>query len=242
MTRRAAAWLFGGWAKFFRDLTRAMDLVLVAGRPVWRSAPLPFISTVAAWWLYVPIHELLHVAGCLVVGGTVTELQLSPLYGGTLLSRWLPFVTPGQGYAGRLTGFDTGGSDVRLILIDLAPCLLTVVVGVPLLVAIASGRLPARRAALLFGPAVVLSAAPFLSVAGDGYEIASVLVTALLTDRWLAIRTDDLVGLLRPGGLPGEVATAAGFALIAASAVVSAVISGWIYRAGAVFGRRFAVR
>ncbi|MCA1779733.1 MAG: hypothetical protein LC637_10200 [Xanthomonadaceae bacterium] len=63
------------------------------------------------WWLYVPVHELLHVAGCLMAGGEVSRLELAPLYGGDVLEAWLPFVVSGSDYAGQLTGFDTGGSD-----------------------------------------------------------------------------------------------------------------------------------
>jgi hypothetical protein len=41
----------------------------------------------------------------------VWRLEIDPLYGGALLARWLPFVEAGGEYAGRLSGFDTAGSD-----------------------------------------------------------------------------------------------------------------------------------
>src|SRR5262249_2715862 len=65
----------------------------------------------AGWWIYVPVHELLHAAGCRLTGGGVTRLEIGAVYGGALLSRVLPFVVAGGEDAGRLSGFDTHRSD-----------------------------------------------------------------------------------------------------------------------------------
>ena len=42
------------------------------------------LSMVVAWFIYAPIHELLHVLGCVATGGTVSELEIQPIYGGAL--------------------------------------------------------------------------------------------------------------------------------------------------------------
>ena len=46
------------------------------------SAVALFASTLAAWWIYVPLHELLHAWGCLAAGrdrSEVTELFGTPV-------------------------------------------------------------------------------------------------------------------------------------------------------------------
>ncbi len=191
----------------------------------------------AGWWLYVPVHELLHAAACRLAGGEVTRLQIAPLYGGALLARLLPFVAAGGAYAGRLAGFDTRGSDLVYLATDLGPYLLTVFPGVWWLRRAARsaqgagsrgtgqepghrdgrampalppptagapggpGRAGARRGtharrAVLFGAALPVALAPFLSLTGDAYEIGSILVTRLAPWSSPAARTllrgDDL--------------------------------------------------
>jgi len=126
------------------------------------------------WWLYVPIHELLHAYGCLWTGGEVTRLEIDALYGGAWLAEALPFVEVGSEYAGQLTGFDTRGSDAIYLATDLAPFLLTVFPGVWAL-----RRFGGRGQAVRFGLVLPLALAPFLSVTGDAYEIGSILVTQL---------------------------------------------------------------
>jgi len=143
-------------------LGRARDLLWLA------------LGLAAGWWLYVPAHELLHAAGCLAAGGEVTRLEVSPVYGGAALARVFPFVVAGGEYAGRLSGFDTGGSDFVYLATDLAPFVLTLFPGVWLL------RLTARkRLAFPFGASLPFALAPFLSAPGDAYEIGSVIVTRL---------------------------------------------------------------
>ena len=99
------------------------------------------------------------------------QVAIAPLYGGRLLSEWLPLVEVSSEHAGRLTDFSTGRSDLRYLATDLAPYLLSIL-GVPLL------RLATRRrSAFWVGAALVLALAPFMSLAGDYYEIGSILVT-----------------------------------------------------------------
>lgn len=180
----------------FDDLQAAMAAALER-RPargvLWLAA-----AAAASWFVYVPIHELLHAWGCIVTGGHVSELQVDAIYGGALLARIFSFVVVADGpYAGRLTGFDTGGSDAVYLATDFAPYLLTVFVGVPLL------RLCARRARpALTGLAAVVALAPFYSATGDYYEMGSIVATRLAgaasgsgLEPWQALRSDDLFAL-----------------------------------------------
>src|SRR5262249_20119331 len=110
----------------------ATDVLCGLDRCLTGASALPIIGLglAAGWWLYVPVHELLHAAACAVAGGTVSRLEIDPLYGGSLWARIFPFVTSGSEYAGRLSGFDTGGSDAVYLATDLGPFLLTLVPGV----------------------------------------------------------------------------------------------------------------
>jgi hypothetical protein len=177
------------------DAWHGLERSLEGGWPAlaWLGAGL-----LVSWWVYVPVHELLHAAACRLAGGEVTRLQIAPLYGGAVLARLLPFVSAGGAYAGRLSGFDTHGSDPVYLATDLGPFVLTVFPGVWWLrraarharrpdtaaaqvrgpAAEARPRAPAWRAAL-FGAALPVALAPFLSLTGDAYEIGSILVTRL---------------------------------------------------------------
>ncbi len=158
-------------APFQRRPQRARALPRVRECSDWSPC---FAGLIGTWWIYVPIHELLHAFGCELGGGRVWRLEIAPLYGGALLARWLPFVEAGGEYAGRLAGFDTGGSIAVHLLTTGLPFLLTVFPGVWLL------RWGARRArGLAYGAALVPATAPFLSFTGDAYEIGSLLTTQL---------------------------------------------------------------
>jgi hypothetical protein len=174
-----------------------MESVLLGPKGGVLPLVLLVVATAVSWFVYVPIHELLHAFGCMATGGTVSELQIQALYGGALLERIFPFVVAGGPYAGRLTGFDTGGSDLVYLATDVAPYLLTIVGGFWLL------RVTRTRGnPLLFGPAVVLLAAPLISIPGDYYEMGSILVSRVLgllggaPEPVQALRHDDLIALL----------------------------------------------
>ena len=178
------------------DLTGGLARLADARRPM--AALFVSVATlVASWFVYVPIHELLHAGGCVAVGGSVTQLEIAPQYGGALVARWFPFVVSGGEYAGRLSGFDWKGSDFIYLVTDFAPYLLTVFIGVPLL-----RFCGCRRRALLFGVAVVVGLAPFYNIIGDYYEMGSIVVTRMVS--WLSegdaiafvgIRSDDVFKL-----------------------------------------------
>jgi hypothetical protein len=234
----------------FEDTLDAMAKALEPG--ALRGGALLALGAVATWFVYVPIHELLHAAGCVATGGAVHELELDPLYGGTLLARVLPFVTAGGEYAGRLSGFDTHGSDLVYLATDLGPYLLSILVGVPMLLACTRRSRP-----LLFGAAVVLALAPLYNVPGDYYEMASILTTRATA--WIsgvsgpppyaALRSDDVIKLIGellddPGSLGlatgSQVAAAGG--LVAASLVLSALLAVLSYRLGRLLARVGRVR
>jgi hypothetical protein len=96
------------------------------------------------------------------------------MYGGGWLAEIFPFVVPGGSYAGRLSGFDTRGSDWIFLCTDLAPFALALFPGFWWL----------RRAALTgrpvaFGAALPAAFAPLLSLSGDAYEMGSLATVHL---------------------------------------------------------------
>jgi len=205
-------------------------------------APVMMAAFALSWWVYVPIHELLHAAGCWVTGGTVTRLEIDPLYGAAWLHGIFPFVQVGSDYAGQLTGFDTHGSDLTYLATDLLPFALTVLIGVPLLRSAArpGGRLLWRCVKL--GAAMPVAYAPFISVTGDYYEMGSILVSrcaawwspTLPLVRW---RSDDLFKLastLMASEPPAGIADAVG---LTASLLVGMVLMFATYWLGSRWAR-----
>jgi hypothetical protein len=173
----------------FEDVVQGLDRCLDRGA---RSLLLVGLGLLAGWWIYVPVHELLHAFACQAAGGEVTRLEIDRLYGGGVLARIFPFVVPASDYAGRLSGFDAHGSDWIYLATDLGPFVLALLPGVWAL-----RRAAAAGNALLFGASLPFALAPFLSLTGDAYEIGSILVTRL--PPWSApavrelLRGDDLV-------------------------------------------------
>jgi len=228
------------------DLMAAMDARVVRASHPMRALGSVLVAGVATWWIYVPIHELLHALGCYITGGSVTELQIASEYGGALFARFLPFVVGTSEYAGRLSGFDTKGSDLIYLATDVLPFLLTIFIGVPLLKACARSGRPA-----LFGAAFVLALAPFYCLTGDYYEMGSIVTTRLFTWlsggetlRFAALRSDDVVKLVGDVWTrPAEFHAQGSGGMLAALLVV---VSGWTagvmlafatYAAGARFAR-----
>jgi hypothetical protein len=153
------------------------------------------VGFLAALWALVPVHELLHAAGCRLTGGEVTRVELLPLFGGAWLARVIPWVTAGGHNAGRLAGFVPAGDLSYLVTVLL-----------PHLVLAPLGAAACRRAArlgrpLVFGAALAAAAQPLASLTGDFYEAASIPLTriasALGDPAALALRGDDLVEAAR---------------------------------------------
>jgi hypothetical protein len=217
-------------ARPLRDWLDALDAAMRGGGRA--AIALVAASLLVTWWLYVPIHELAHAWGCLLAGGRVTRLEISELYGGAWLARRVPYVVAGSDYAGRLSGFDTRGSDLVYLATDAFPFVLTVLVGVPLLRAVPSAG-PRWRAVLL-GAAIPLAFAPFASLPGDYYEMGSILVSRAVATVWPGFalerwRSDDLVELVRALAPQARAGDAAG---VGASLLGGAVLAFATYWAG----------
>ena len=207
-----------------------------------RSALLVLVSAIACWFVYVPVHELLHALGCIAMGGTVTRLEIAPEYGGALLARFIPFVAAGSAYAGQLTGFDTFGSDAVYLVTVLAPYSLTIAIGVPLL--LHSARTMQRPVAgpLRFGAALPIAYAPFVSLIGDYYEAGSIIASraahatdaALPLARW---RSDDVFKLIAT--LHGDRATGLDWTIVAGGVFIGTMLAFVTYHLGRLCARRF---
>jgi len=232
------------------------DVALCLGHLADTPRPLRGMVTVmvvliVTWFVYVPIHELLHVLGCVGTGGTVTTLEVAPQYGGALLAKWFPFVVSGGEYAGRLSGFDTKGSDLIYLATDITPFLLSVLIGVPLLRACTRRWRP-----VLFGAGIVVGLAPFYNLIGDYYEMGSIITTRAVTllggggepIAFAALRSDDVFKLIgelftQPAelGLPTPVRVGTGIVIVAVSIVVGVALALLTYTAGDRVAR-FVVR
>lgn len=198
------------------------------------------LGLLLGWWLYVPIHELLHVAGVVLPGGEVTELQLSPIYAADLLARIFPFIVSGSDYAGQLTGFDTRGSDWIYQSCVLMPYLITVFPGFWLWqITLSRPGKPGVLRIMAAGALFVLVAAPLISLTGDYYESGSIIGSQLLAGAFgselEAWRSDDLFLLISewPGPMPWGDRIG-----IAVSALLSLVLAFLTLLLGSVLGRR----
>jgi hypothetical protein len=224
------------------DYTAALE----AAFPVFKPSSVIVIVIAAGltWWVYVPVHELLHAYGCIWSGGEVTRLEIDAAYGAAWLQQFFPFVAVGSEYAGQLTGFDTRGSDLIYLATDFLPFVLTIFIGVPLLQSAIGERRP-LRAALELGVAMPIAFAPFISITGDYYEMGSIIVSRLTSilvvgfdlQRW---RSDDLfklAGELQAGD--GTLADALGLSI---AFVVGAVLTFATYAAGSLCSRWLRTR
>lgn len=199
------------------------------------SAAAVLIMAIVTWWIYVPIHELLHAYGCIWTGGEVTRLEIDAAYGAAWLQQIFPFVAVGSEYAGQLTGFDTRGNDLIYLATDFLPFTLTILIGVPLLQSAARERQRPLRAAFKLGVAMPIAFAPFMSITGDYYEMGSILVSRVASwfvaefdvERW---RSDDVFKLA--GELMGAGGTLFDAAGVSAAFVVGFVLMFVTYAAG----------
>ncbi|MBY6203865.1 hypothetical protein [Halomonas denitrificans] len=195
------------------------------------------LGLVLGWWLYVPIHELLHVAGCVLAGGSVSRLEIDAIYGGALLAEVFPFVVSGSEYAGRLTGFDTGGSDLVYQACVLMPYLLTIFPGFWLWQKALARERPGPGSMLAAGGLLPLVAAPMISLTGDYYESASIVVSRLFAgsagrplEAW---RSDDVFRMI---GDWTAAWTVADVAAIAGGLVLALVLALATMQLGSVLG------
>lgn len=227
-------------ARPLRDWLEALDACVRDGRPA--DFVMIVLGFLLSWWVYVPIHELAHAWGCLLAGGEVTRLEIGWIYGASVLARVFPYVSVGSEYAGRLSGFDTRGSDVTYLVTCALPFLLTVVIGVPLLRAVP--RLRGRRRGLALGAAVPVAFAPVVSLTGDYYEMGSILISRVAAafvpgfaiDRW---RSDDLLKLVGALAPDGRASDALG---VATSLLIGVVLAFATYWAGVMVSVSLSTR
>jgi hypothetical protein len=211
----------------WRRFEACLERVVAGPRPLARLL-LVALCTAAAWWIYVPLHELAHAGGCVSCGGEVRRMTLAPLYGGTLAARRFHWIDDRTPYAGQLADFSTGGSDLCYLWLVLAPFVATPLAR-PLLC-----RAERRGSAPAFAAGVILAAAPVLSIPGDFYEASSIVVTraaGCLLPNASRLRSDDLAGLvsrLAAGGAThlewAAVIGAATLGLLAALALTAACV------------------
>ncbi len=231
------------------DVLASLERLVTAKNPMSSLVP-AMISMLITWFVYVGIHELLHVFGCVAAGGTVSTLEIGAKYGGALYAKLFPFVVTGSEYAGRLSGFDTGGSDWVYMSTVFCPFALTVLFGVALVKL--CGR---RRRPILFGVAIVVGLAPFYNLQGDYFEMGSIIVTRMLTlvahgfgqpPMFEALRSDDIFKLLgtlclKPSelGLTSTGLILAGIAIVMVSFVVDVLLAFLTYWMGHQVSRVF---
>lgn len=157
------------------DVLGALEPIVLARSPL-RALATFLLALVVTWFVYVPIHELLHALGCVLAGGEVSRLEIASKYGGAIWARIFPFVVSGGDYAGRLSGFDWKNSDAIYLATDFMPYLLTVLIGVPLIKIAGRSRRP-----VIFAAGVVVGLTPFYQLPGDYYEMGSILTTRAVT-------------------------------------------------------------
>ena len=219
------------------DYLDALD----AGTGSARDLVVIVLWAVLSWWIYVPIHELLHAYGCLWSGGEVSRLEISPWYGASVLQHWFPFVAPGSDYAGQLTGFDTRDSDLIYLATVLLPFLLTILLGVPLL-RWSAAQTERSQARLGLGLAIPMAYAPFVSLTGDYYEIGSIIATRLADwwspglplERW---RSDDLLLLVERLFFSGQAFGVADIVIVISAALIGLLGVFLTYGAGRLAAR-----
>jgi hypothetical protein len=198
------------------------------------------LGLMVGWYVYVPVHELLHAAGCALSGCTVETLEIAPQYGAAWLQQWFAFIQVGSDYAGRLSGFDTRGSDLRYLVTVALPFVLTVWPGIPLL------RLCGRQVigprpmhGMVIGISIPLAFAPLISIPGDYYEMGSILVSRLALalgfpdaiERW---RSDDLPLLVQQRLADGLLLDALG---LTGSLLAGLILAGLTYALGVKLDR-----
>ncbi len=225
----------------FVDLFKGLEAQLPPERKVLPGAALMLIGLVASWFIYVPIHELLHAWGCLLAGGDVTTLEIQVIYGGELLARVFDYVTPGGEYAGRLSGFDDHGSDIIYLVTVFMPFTLSIAFGVILLRRCAHSYRPA-----VYGVAVVLGLAPLYNLTGDYHEMASILITRAVSATGMLelsdltpFRSDDSIKLIKTMfhepetlGIGMQVTNAVAAAIVVGSVAIAVLLALATYRAG----------
>ena len=205
----------GAWNR----LQDHLDLALTGPR-VGRRVAGVLLFALVLWWLYVPLHELAHAGGCVSCGGTVERMTLAPMYGGRVAARYFDWIDSDTPYAGQLTDFTTGESDLCYLWLVLLPYLAT-----PLARPLFRRAARKRSAAALAG-GLLLAFVPLMSIPGDFYEAASIVVTDVAGGAVAdaeALRSDDLAALVETLLAPGAETPAVAWVMVAVAALLGTV-------------------
>ncbi|MCD4653975.1 hypothetical protein K8T06_08565 [bacterium] len=239
----------GGWITAYQDLMsgfvqpfQKLDSIMLPGIIV-------LVSTIITWFIYVPIHELFHVGGCVFTGGTVSELVMGHEYGAAYLQNFFPFITPATTqYAGRVTGFEPNG-DLGYMITVFAPFLLTLFPGVWFL-----KKVYTKQKTWLLGPGIVMGLASFYNLTGDYFEMGTILSTRLvnlllagqpanLFENFWLLRSDDIFRLFGEiyesptvYGMDTGLGIIATVSVIVIGFILAVSMAGWTYQ----LGRRIA--
>ncbi len=203
----------------WRRIGDLLDATLAGPHPARRLVVLA-LAVAFAWWLYVPLHELAHAGGCVSCGGEVRRMTLAPAYGGSIAARYFTWIDDKTPYAGQLADFTTGGSDLCYLWLVLAPYLATPLAR-PLFRRAGRGGAP-----IAFSAGAILATAPLVSIPGDLYEAASIVVTRMAASALPnseGLRSDDLPALVTRLAAPGAGTTPAEWTLVAVAALLGAV-------------------
>ncbi|MDP3939367.1 MAG: hypothetical protein Q8R92_14695 [Deltaproteobacteria bacterium] len=203
----------------WRRIGDLLDATLAGPHPARRYLVLA-LAVAIMWWLYVPLHELAHAGGCVSCGGEVRRMTLAPAYGGSIAARHFAWIDDDTPYAGQLADFTTGNSDLCYLWLVLAPYLATPLAR-PLFRRAGRGGAP-----IAFAAGAILASAPLVSIPGDFYEAASIVVTRVAASALPnvdALRSDDLPALVTRLASPGAGTTPADWALVAGAALLGAL-------------------
>jgi len=165
----------GFWSRPWNDYLRLLQLLAKEFSLV--HLVLLLGGVVIGWWVYVPLHELLHAWGCQISGGHVGRLEISSEYGAAWLQQYFPYVAVGSDYAGQLVEFDTFGSDRIYAATVLMPFVITVYPGIPMFYWLLTRGWVSKGQFFALGLLVPVVIAPFVSIPGDFYEIGSIIMS-----------------------------------------------------------------
>jgi len=227
-----------------RDALSCLEALAILRKPMLGMF-LMVVSLIVCWFLYVAPHELLHVLGCIATGGSVSRVEMSPIYGAAIYAKWFPFIVSGSEYAGQVTGFDKS-TDLRYFATDFMPFVLSILLGIPLL------KIAARKPhPILLGIGVVIGLAPFYNLPGDYYEMGSTLTTRVITiaargfgqpPLYESLRSDDVFKLVsdmfsKPAefGLTGFASIAKSTAIVLISGLLGILLAFLTYWLGHVW-------
>ncbi|MCB1051229.1 MAG: hypothetical protein H6510_05975 [Acidobacteria bacterium] len=148
------------------------SLESLMGKGQYKDLALLMVAFVAGFFVYTPIHELLHAGAALLFGGTVEELAISPEYGGALLAKVFPFVVTESEYAGQLSGFSVPNYWAYAG-VDWAPYLLSLP-GIALI-----AKAVQKQKTGLGGLGFLLAFIPVTQFSGDFFEMWSLIFTQI---------------------------------------------------------------